>query len=118
MKPLGYWTGEWFFAQCDCGLSGWYAMFYAGQYVVEAKRTVWAERMIGCQTVFAAERTNSSACTHSYLVCDREILAILSKSAATVTSALAADNVIGPIAIGGQTSGLWFCKQEFDDSMT
>jgi len=114
VKPLGYWTGEWFFAQCDCGLSGWYAMFYAGQYVVEGKANclggadmqvrsqfdLRAWRMIGCQTVFAAERTNSSACTHSSLVCDREILAILSKSAATVTSALAADNVIGPIAIG------------------
>ncbi|CAK9214957.1 unnamed protein product [Sphagnum troendelagicum] len=88
-------------------------MFYAGQYVVEGKANclggadmqvhsqfdLRAERMI-CQTVFAAERTNSSACTHSSLVCDREVLAILSKSAATVTSALAPNNVIGPIAIG------------------
>jgi hypothetical protein len=69
-KPLGYWTGEWFFAQCDCGLSGWYVMYYAGQYVLECKANylggadmqvrshfgLWAERMIGCQTVFAAER--------------------------------------------------------------
>jgi hypothetical protein len=61
---------------------------------------LWPERMIGCQTVFAAERTNSSACADSSLVCDRETLAILSKSAATVTSALAADNVTEPIAIG------------------
>jgi hypothetical protein len=59
-KSLGYWTGEWFLAQCDCGLSGWYVMFYAGQYVVEGKANglggadmqvrshfgLWAERMI------------------------------------------------------------------------
>ncbi len=90
-------------------------MFYVGQYVVEGKANclggtdmqvrshfdLCAEWIIGCQTVFAAERTNSSACAHSFsLACDREILAILSKSAATATSALAADNVIEPIAIG------------------
>jgi hypothetical protein len=50
---------------------------------------------------FRGRATNLSACAHSFsLVCDREILAILSKSAATATSALAADNVIEPIAIG------------------
>jgi hypothetical protein len=62
VKPLGYWTGEWVFAQCDWGLSGWYVMFYAGQYVVEGKANclggadmqvrshfdLWAEQMIDC----------------------------------------------------------------------
>jgi hypothetical protein len=129
VKPLGYWTGEWFFAQCDCGLSGWYAMFYAGQYVVEGKANclggadmqvrsqfdLRAERMIGCQTVFAAERTNSSACTYSSLVCDRRNFV---KICSNCNICFCCRQRYRANCNRGQTSGLWFCKQEFDDSMT
>jgi hypothetical protein len=56
VKPLGYWTGEWFFAQCDCGLSGWYVMFYAGQYVVAGKANCLGGADMQVRTHFEGRR--------------------------------------------------------------
>jgi hypothetical protein len=47
---------------CHSGLSGWYLMFCAGQYVVGGtERTLWAERICKLALTSASERSESPA---------------------------------------------------------
>ncbi len=131
VKPLGYWTGEWFFAQYDCGLSGW--------YVLCRSVCCGGQSELSGRNGYASPLSLRPVCGVDHRLSDRfrGRADEFKRMCALLLSRVRSGNPRNFVEIcsncnicsccrqryrancnRGQTSGLWFCKQEFDDSMT